>query len=42
MVNGQLAYGAFFETGMGYRAQNTTRVATGNAAETIYSKSAKH
>ena len=33
---GHRAYGAFFETGMGYRAQNTTKVALGNAPETIY------
>jgi hypothetical protein len=34
-VGGHKAYGAYFETGMGYRAQNTTAVATGNAPETI-------
>ena len=35
-MNGQRAYGAYFETGMGYRAQNTTKVAVGNEPETIY------
>jgi len=33
---GHKAYGAYFESGMGYRAQNTSRVARGNEPETIY------
>ena len=33
---GKRAYGAYFETGMGYRAQNTSFVATGNDEETLY------
>ena len=36
MVGGHKVYGAYFESGQGYRAQNTTAVARGNAAETIY------
>ena len=36
MVGGHKVYGAFFETGMGYRAQNTTGLALGNAPETLY------
>jgi hypothetical protein len=35
-VGGKKAYGAYFETGMGYRAQNTTKVARGNDPETVY------
>lgn len=35
-VGGRKVYGAYFETGMGYRAQNTTAVAKGNDPETIY------
>ena len=35
-IGGHRVYGAYFETGMGYRAQNTTLVATGNDPETIY------
>ena len=33
---GRKVYGAYFETGMGYRARNTAKVATGNNPETIY------
>lgn len=36
MISGGRAYGAYFETGMGYRAQNTSFVATGNDEETLY------
>ena len=35
-AGGHKVYGAYFETGMGYRAQNTKNVAQGNAPETIY------
>ena len=35
-VGGHTVYGAYFETGMGYRAQNTTAVARNNDAETLY------
>ena len=35
-INGSKAYGAYFETGMGYRALNTSKVATGNDPETIF------
>lgn len=35
-MGGHKVYGAYFETGMGYRAQNTSKVATGNDPETIY------
>ena len=35
-VGGHAVFGAYFESGMGYRAQNTTRVARGNDAETLY------
>lgn len=35
-VGGHTVYGAYFETGMGYRAQNTSGVARGNDPETIY------
>ena len=35
-VFGHTVYGAYFETGMGYRAQNTTAIARGNDPETIY------
>jgi hypothetical protein len=35
VVSGHAVFGAFFETGMGYRAQNTTGVARGNEQETI-------
>lgn len=33
---GHKVYGAFFESGMGYRAQNTSLVAQGNDPETLY------
>ena len=35
-LGGHKVYGAFFETGMGYRAQNTSKVAVGNEPETMY------
>ena len=35
-VGGHRVYGAYFEGGMGYRAQNTTGVALGNDPESIY------
>ena len=35
-MNGHKAFGAYFETGMGYRAQNTSKVAVENEPETIY------
>lgn len=35
-MKGRKVFGAYFETGMGYRAQNTSKVATGNEPETIY------
>jgi len=35
-VGGHAAFGAYFESGMGYRAQNTSRVARGNDPETLY------
>eukprot|EP00035_Acanthoeca_spectabilis_P008531 m.155290 g.155290 ORF g.155290 m.155290 type:complete len:520 (+) comp14402_c0_seq2:27-1586(+) len=35
-LGGRKVYGAYFETGMGYRAQNTAKVARGNDPETIY------
>ena len=35
-VSGHKVYGAMFETGMGYRAQNTTGVARKNDPETLY------
>ena len=35
-AGGHKVYGAYFETGMGYRAQNTKGVAQGNDPETIY------
>ena len=34
-VGGRGAFGAYFETGMGYRAQNTSKVARGNEPETV-------
>jgi len=34
-AGGRAVYGAYFESGMGYRAQNTTRVAVGNEPETV-------
>ena len=36
MGGGQKVYGAWFDQGNGYRAQNTTKVAVGNEPETIY------
>jgi hypothetical protein len=36
IVGGHKVYGAYFESGMGYRAQNTTGLALGNAPETLY------
>ena len=35
-VGGKKAYSAYFESGMGYRAQNTSQVARGNDPETLY------
>jgi hypothetical protein len=35
-VGGHAVYSAYFEGGMGYRIDNTTGVATGNEAETMY------
>jgi hypothetical protein len=35
-VGGHKVYGAFFETGMGYRIANTTGVAVDNEPETLY------
>jgi hypothetical protein len=35
-VGGHKVYAAVFEGGMGYRRDNTSGVATGDAAETIY------
>ena len=35
-VGGHKVYGAYFESGMGYRAQNTTGLALGNAPQTLY------
>ena len=35
-VGGHKVYGAYFESGMGYRAQNTTAVARDNEPETLY------
>lgn len=35
-IAGSKAYGAYFETGMGYRAQNTSKVAVANQPETVY------
>jgi hypothetical protein len=34
-VGGHRVFGMFFESGMGYRAQNTTAVARGNDPETL-------
>jgi hypothetical protein len=34
-VGGHRVYGAYFESGQGYRAQNTTGLALGNAPETL-------
>ena len=36
IVGGHAVYPAYFEGGMGYRRDNTSGVATGDAAETIY------
>eukprot|EP00937_MAST-01D_sp_MAST-1D-sp2_P005671 g5671.t1 len=35
-IAGRKAYGAYFETGMGYRARGTKQVARGNEEETVY------
>merc|ERR1712110_304410 len=35
-IDGNPVYGAYFEGAMGYRNDNTSGVATGNDAETIY------
>lgn len=35
-VGGHKVYGMYFESGQGYRAHNTTAVARGNDAETLY------
>jgi len=35
-LGGHRVYGGYFETGMGYRAQNTTKGAVGNEPETVY------
>ena len=36
LLGGKKVYGAFFEGGMGYRKDNTTGIARGNEAETLY------
>jgi len=36
LIGGKKVYGMYFESGMGYRAHNTTAVARGNNPETLY------
>src|SRR4051794_5377050 len=36
MAGGHGVYGAYFETGMGYRIDKTNGIATGNDPETLY------